>query len=374
MNSILDCQLLSDPNRPCVHRYYDVHVESPDQKHIAYHAFDDQIPGPGTLVVAKPDGSDPRTVGRVTWGIGHTGCEAIWIDSHRIAYLEDPMGDEVSTIYDLRDQTTTKAPGLIRSMNECTGHATILPEGRHVNADQLSIRQKLLDWDVHTGKVSEMFDTNQACSLLPYADYVDRSTLNFQNPKWSEDGKRLLVVLSNQWARTKLGLQTSEPLHNLIVLDASSHCLSHLGPIGHHPIWEAQGNGILAYFLKPDQPQDLRRYDLASKHITVVQDPMQGIHVTTDQTDRYLLTDVFDEPKPGMACIRLIDRQSGLSVDLAWGRHVDFDHRTGCHPHPRFSRSGDAVFFNMSDTGLPQLYRLKLPTNPADLFPSNPAS
>lgn len=372
MDSILNCQLLSDPSRPCVHRYYDVHVQSPDQKYIAYHAFDDQLPGPGTLMVAKSDGSDPQAVGRSTWGIGHTGCEAIWVDSHRIAYLADPMGDEVSTLYDLRDQTTTQAPGLIRSMNEHTGHATLLPEGRHATTDQLAIRQTLRDWDIQTGKVSELFTTDRACSLLPDADHVDRRTLNFQNPKWSEDGKRLLVVLSNQRARNKFGLATSQPLHNLIVLDTQTGNLSHLGPIGHHPIWESQGDSVLAYFLKPDAPQDLRRYDLASKQITVIQDPMQGIHVTTDSTDRYLLTDVFDQPQPGMACIRLIDRQSGKSVDLAWGRHVDFDHQTGCHPHPRFSRSGDAIFFNMSDTGIPQLYRVSLPTHLADIFPNDP--
>ena len=45
---------------------------------------------------------------------------------------------------------------------------------------------------------------------------------------------------------------------------------------------------------------------------------------------------------------------------LAEGRHEACDHISGCHPHPQWSRDEDRVFFNMADTGVPQVYEVRL--------------
>jgi hypothetical protein len=40
--------------------------------------------------------------------------------------------------------------------------------------------------------------------------------------------------------------------------------------------------------------------------------------------------------------------------------NADYEHATGCHPHPVWSRDGKCIYFNAAESGLPYLYVIDL--------------
>ena len=64
MTAIHTITRLSTGTKPAIHRYYDNPVESPDGKHILFFEFDGPIPGPGTVMIADPQGGNPQAVAR----------------------------------------------------------------------------------------------------------------------------------------------------------------------------------------------------------------------------------------------------------------------------------------------------------------------
>lgn len=350
---------LSIPDKSCIHTYYDIPVESPDGRRIAFFAFDADVPGPGKVYISGMDGSDPEEVGRVTIGIGHTGGSVSWADNDRIAYSADPRLDHGSTVYSLSTGKTCQLTNQLRSMDAQGKHGVMLMELRN-ETEGVSSRQHLDLWDSERGEAAPFLEIYQAHALLDQSDQVDVSTLNFQNPKWSPDGKYMLVVLSNQWFRKKRNPGLKPPIHALFVLENATKNLFCLGRIGHHPMWMPHSQSIIAFDWDQHQNQRIIEYPIDRTGSRVMIDSIPGIHVVPDPSGRYLVLDMFDHPYPNQAAIVLLEIATGRLETLCTGQHHDFDHMTGSHPHPQFSRDGKRIYFNISDTKRPQLYALEI--------------
>jgi Tol biopolymer transport system component len=135
--------------------------------------------------------------------------------------------------------------------------------------------------------------------------------------------------------------------------------VAYLGEFGHHPMWTPDGQGIIAYVIE-DDAQHLVRYPLDGSPPRVFLENLPGVHGSLDRAGQRLVTDVFGPQAPGEAHILLVDVARGERTVLASGTHERHDHLAGSHPHPQWSRDESRIFFNMADTGVPQLYAVAL--------------
>jgi len=85
-----------------------------------------------------------------------------------------------------------------------------------------------------------------------------------------------------------------------------------------------------------------------------------GVHGTLSVDRRRLITDVYDWPEAGRAAILRYNLTTGDYEVLVRMALPDTTHKTGCHPHPVFSRDRKRVYFNSTNSGVPRLYAIEL--------------
>jgi hypothetical protein len=361
MRSDLRITRLSDGQGPAVHFYYDVPLESPDGRRILYSRFDDDtLPSPATVVVADADGSDPTPIGRGEEAIGHVGCQPQWVGADRIAWSPRQQTDPHSVVVDLAGGHTERLPSILRSWNQDVGVGALLGGGGAAEVkDDLSRLQTLRRWDAATGRRQEWLTVQAAHRVHPQQDRFDWKMSNFQNAKFSPDGRHLMVVYGTEVHRRRTGDTGCPRIKSLLVLpvDGGPQPPTYLGEFGHHPMWAPHGNGVIAY-VRDSAGQHVLRYPLDGGEPQVLLPHAPGTHCSLDRSAKRLLTDVMGD---GRARILLIDLGSGAHQLLADGVHERSGHLHGSHPHPQFSRDGRRVMFNMADSGVPQLYAVDLP-------------
>ena len=358
-----DCNIkqLSRGQGPSVHRYYDVAIEEPDGDRIAYFEFDDeQIPGPGNLIVADGDGGNAREVARCDEGIGHVGGNGTWIGKGRLAFSPHQQSEAGAVVRDIDGDTgDIHLPADVRSFHEQSKLAILLGDSGYAQADRYAGRQMLRTWHAETGDMRELLRADQADALHPRKAEFEVEKTNFQNPKWSPDGKQFFVVFGTEVYRNSSGRRDYPSIKSLILGDADGRNIQFVGEFGHHPMWHPDGNGILAHTRRADGGQDLLLYPLDGNNPEVFMADLPGVHCTPDRGVQRLVTDVFDQEKQ-RALVLLVSIPDGEQTILAEGRHKRFDHVTGSHPHPQWSRDESRIFFNMADSGVPQVYAATL--------------
>lgn len=359
MQSDFDVTRISRGERPAVHRYYDVPVEEPGGTRVMYFEFDeDRIPGPGSLIVARGDGSSARAVARCEEAIGHVGGNGTWVGPGRIAFSPRQQSEAGAIIRDLDGGREQVLDADVRSFHPPTGRGVLLGDSGYAQADRYAGRQRLSRWDAGTGEATPLLTAAQAHALHPERDRFDAAKTNFQNPKFSPDGARLFTVFGTEVYRKSARDPDYPRIKSLIVFDADGGNARYLGEFGHHPMWTPDGSAILAY-VRREGGQDLMLYPADGGEPEMLLADAPGVHGTLDRAGERLITDEMDAAA-GQAKITLLDVASGERTTLAAGRHGKTDHVTGTHPHPQWSRDETRVFFNMADEGVPQFYAARL--------------
>ncbi|MCC5829381.1 MAG: hypothetical protein JJU36_08035 [Phycisphaeraceae bacterium] len=360
MNTETVIHQLSRGRGPAVHRYYDVAVEVPGGGRILYFEFDrDGIPGPGQVIVADADGKNPIVVGKARSAIGHVGASAAWIDREHVAFSPDGIRDPLTVIHTLEGVEAGRIEGGLRSFSSESGLGLLTrvmggrTGGRSVGDQSLEL------WKPGTGGKSTLLTAEAALALHPWQDRVPVEHTNLMNAKWSPDARRWFVVFTTEvYLRTRQDSQTPY-VKALYVGDLDGSPVRYLCEFSHHPMWTPDGRGIIAY-VRAGSSQDLVRFDLDNGQGRVLLADVPGVHASLDRSGQRLVTDIHD-PDRQRANVVLIDLSTNTSTVLAEGRHDRFDHRTGTHPHPQWSRDEQRIFFNMADTGQPQLYAAQVP-------------
>ncbi len=343
-----------------VHRYYDTPCESPDGDRILYFRFDGPIPGPGEVVVAGRDGADPRALARVDADcLGHVGAQATWVDRETVSYAADGARASVTVIASLNGGGTREVRGGIRQFHPDARRAVVNRAGA-APGDELSWKRKTIveSVDCDSGDVLPLLTVEQAAAAHP-AGNVDPSRMNLMNTKWSPDGTRLFAVFTDEiYARHHCEKRT---IKSLILVNADGSDVRYLGEFTHHPIWSPDGAAVIAH-LRNERfgGQDLVSLPLDGSGTRTLIAGYAGVHSTPNRAGTKVITDAFRSPAEGGASILRYDLESGEAEVLCSGAHRDFDHNTGCHPHPQWSADEKRVYFNMADSGSPQLYALEL--------------
>jgi Tol biopolymer transport system component len=349
---------LSAESRPSVHRYYDVPCESPDGRAILYFTFDGPVPGPGSVMVADRDGSNPRTVARAEGAcLGHVGAQATWIDDDTIHYTPGGDDDPASRFVSLASGETRDMHGWIRAYHESTGQAAVLMGDATKESDEFAKRRRprVDRLDVASGSVQTILTIADAAAVHPRRNDIDPARMNFMNTKWSPDGSTLSVVFTDQIYHSLFGGTTT--VKCLILVDADGGNPRYLGEFAHHPLWSPDGSFVLAHRKREDS-QDLVALPVDGREPYVLLRDFVGIHSSLDRAMRRVVTDAYRFPEQGAAAVLLYELDSGRREILCQASQTDFDHKTGSHVHPQWSRDERRILFNMTHTGTPALYAL----------------
>jgi hypothetical protein len=360
VNEISAPMQLSAGPRPSVHRYYDVPCESPNGKAILYFTFDGPVPGPGSVVVADRDGRNPQTVARADGAcLGHVGAQALWIDNETIHYTPGGDDDPASRFVSLSTGETREMHGWIRAYHEGSRQAAVLMANVTKEADKFAKRRRpqVDRLDVPSGAVQTILTIEDAVAVHPRRDEIDPATMNFMNTKWSPDGETLSVVFTDEIYHNLFGGSTT--VKSLILVNADGSHVRYLGEFSHHPLWSPDGSFVLAH-RKREESQDLVALPVDGREPHVLIRDFVGIHSSLDRQMRRVVTDAYRFPEPGSAAVLLYDLADGRRDLLFQGSQTDFDHRTGSHVHPQWSRDEGRILFTMAHSAAPQLYTVHL--------------
>ncbi|MFW5840149.1 MAG: hypothetical protein ACOCZE_06170 [Planctomycetota bacterium] len=350
-------QQISRGQGPAVHRYYDIPAESPDGKSILYFEFDEVIPGPGHVIVADSDGSNPREVGRADGDCtGHVGALQLWLDDRTICFT--PSGDvsESSLIVNLQTGEQTHLDGQIRTWDEANRRAIALGRGVRDDTDFGRRQRPVVElWQADTDEFTRLFELEDAAAVHPRAGSIDTARMNFMNAKWAPGGGRFFVVFTDElYARHHSRPRTIKSLMQYR-LDAGRP--EYLGEFTHHPMWSPDGRFVLAHLDNDRGGQDLVALQAGQSPEILLAD-YEGVHSSQSADGRRVLTDSFRSD--GSGAVLLYDLSDGSVQTLDVGRHEKHGHQAGSHIHPQFSRDLRRIIYNLADTGQPQLCAMSL--------------
>jgi len=370
MKTDLPVTRLSDPATPATLAYYDLPIESPDGSKIVYTQFDgDAVPGPARVIVADPDGGNPQGVGHCQRAIGHVGAMPIWIDEATVNYAPEGPGSGRSINVDLDGRVVRRFDAQMRNYHPGTRRGVLMGVsggGRgQADASRLyRLLQQLTLWSADEDRIQEGWVTcRQLHARHPMRTQFDAERSNMQNPKFSHDGSRMLVVFGTQvYRKYNAGAENAPSIKSLFVLDvAEDPNPVYLGEFGNHPLWSPDGTAILANDPLTDRPGNaITLHPVDGGAVRPLVEEAPSVHPTLDRSCRRVITDAFSYPEPDHAAVLHYDLASGARRTLASGPNPDMDHDTGCHCHPQYARDESSIFFNLADTGRSQVYRLAL--------------
>jgi Tol biopolymer transport system component len=335
---------------PAIHAYYDLCPESPDGRWVTYFEFLGDVPGPGRVVVARPDGSESRTIAESPSGSAHNGALQQWAGDGHVVFSPPGEGPATSAVASLGDEPPREVPGAVRMVHP-QGSLALASPGRPAHAVWLI--------DLKRGKARTLLTVEDGLAVHPEAEAIEKpEALIFMNSKWSPDGRRFLTVFNNEGYRRRH--PELRRVKSLLVGEADGSGLRYLKDFGHHPSWSPDGAFVHSYDRSDEGGQDMVAQPLDGQEAQVVLRGALGVHGTLSLDGRRLITDVYDWPEAGRAAILRYDLTTGGYDVLVLMALPDTTHKAGCHPHPVFSRDRKRVYFNSTDSGVPRLYAIEL--------------
>ena len=335
---------------PAVHGYYDLCPESLDGRRVVYFEFAGKVPGPGSVVVARPDGSERRTVAEAVPGGAHTGALQQWADADTVVFNHRGDGGDTTVLICTSDGSRRELPGSARMVS---------PDGRWALSHPPADRRSVALTGLQGGPRRELFTAEQALALHPGRDRVEKpEVLRFQNTKWSPDGASFLAVFTNE------GYRRSHPelprVKSILVAEADGANLRYLKEFGHHPMWSPDGSFVYCFDRLPNGGQSLVAQPADGGNPREIWPESPGVHATLTRDGSRVVADAFNWPARGRGGILLYNVASGDCRPLARFAMPDTTHETGCHPHPVWSRDQRRVYFNAAEDGTPHLYAIDL--------------
>lgn len=358
--------LACDATRDYVHSYYDVPPWSPDGKHIVCAS---RRPGESTadILVFNGEGEDPRRIAKVSHFNLHGAGGQKWADNRHVVFPSVHNGEQGMTVVDIDSlrEEFIRLPGQINKLS---------PDGKLGVVIDRFAEAGLVDMQTH--EYTRICTLDQVRSQSPFRHLAEGQRSHLQNPRWSPDGRLLMLV-----HRTTEPEGWDEPgggpdLVEIWVYEVSTGRLWHGARISHHPGWHPNGEDILYVARDPEtRVQDLRlvRYDGGNQRVIFGAEHLPAGHPSfpPGRTD-LLATDCFGGRFGyGIVLIRLSPQELVHLVTIPFGEdpavspaahaadppcwHTWTYPRGKSHPHPAWRPDGTRLLYNDSTNGTVRL-------------------
>ncbi len=363
MESDLTVTQISAPAAPAIHAYYDLCPESPDGQWVSYFEFAGEVPGPGRIVIARPDGSGRRTVAEAAFGNAHAGALQQWVDAETIAF--HAHGTDATVLASIRTGRTRTVPGAVRMVAPAGDVAITFRHRLHSHVPAGLPRTVWLT-ELAGGRIRELFTVADALAVHPRSREIDRpDCLGFMNTKWAPDGSRFFVVFNNE--RYRRSHPELPSIKSVLVAEADGTGLRFAKDISHHPMWAPDGSFVYSHDRPPQGGHHLIATPLEGSAPFPLVSDSPGVHAALSRDGSRVIMDAFNWPRPGRGAVIAYDLPGGAGGPpadrpqaLAAVGAPDTTHETGCHIHPVWSRDQRRIYFNTNETGRPAVHAIDL--------------
>ena len=351
---------LTDGAEHTVHAYYDIPPWSPRNGRIVFTRMAEPDSSEGTVCTMAPDGSGVCELG-TAHGVGpNTGARPQWDCEGRRVYFKDidKQGSLVRWV-----DTESGEEGFWRGnlyMINPSAHEMSFPDPMRSYPDEMLVRDRerfgIYKQELREGAEPICLATMADCfALHPRREEIRDWHVVFQHTKWSPDGNRLLVVVTNEAPYTEK-YQEKPRVKDIFVVERDGSNLRHACEFSDHPVWHPDSRRILAN-LKPSErePVKLMFCDSESGEQAPATEAVEGGgHPSVSPDGRRLLQDCLQGSKHE-GLIRMVDLETEQVTALAAPRLTDHTHQ-GTHMHPVWSRDSRWVLYAADPRGKGQLY------------------
>ena len=323
------------------HSYYTLSPWSPDGRRIV---FSSAAPGSeiGKVGLMDTDGGNVRVLTDKALFNSHSGAYPMWHpDGRQIIFR--PSGNDTAAYAFLNVDS--------RQVRFLTArHFRLSPDGRRIayfEGPDLAV----MNTDGGGRRVIARQDVVSA--LSPLQQEIRASPVRLKAPRWSPDGKELMVALTNE-GNDSDGKRKPLTVKELYIVRADGSLIRRVVAFRHHAVWSPSGRHVL--FVDKD---GICLIDKDGANRRVVCELAQG-HPTFNPQETLIVTDVFNgELKDSLA---LIDPNSGEYRKLLnCPRTVGPGRGRVTHPHPVWSSDGRQILYDSDQTGTCQIYVADVP-------------
>ncbi len=344
---------LTDNTLESKHSYYDACPFSSDGRYLLFSSVD-----PATLTRSVGDaiGSDQgmicvmdtktHQIGVIAEGAAyhtHTGAFPLWHPRKNTVFYT--LEEERIGAVDLDTGERSTMKGILRQLSPdgTTFAAPMNASNRPDDPDQ---------WGFYTMRedgsgTRQIISTRRLHGLTPNRDEFDWKEMTVGNPKWSPDGKHLLITM---WCHPKPAVRRS-----LYIATPDGSEIRWLTYFGHHHSWMPNGKGVLLMDSQ-SRSADARTgghgmflIDFDGSNRRAVIDAPVGSHPCMDPSCRM----IADFDGKGIFIVH-IDGKKFERV-ARFRKEFDMGHK-GTHPHCVWNPKSPQVVYNSAETGHCELY------------------
>ncbi len=337
-NSSARVRIVSDPQWPSVHTYFDICPESPDGTRIAYTRFTSGIPGrsedpkSGLIVVASLNGEGEKNVGEFRAAKGHTGAHVGWIDDSTLSY-EDEGRVHFVNIHTGKERSFSGGCQMYHPLG-IGGGALFCPKPIHPSNEFFP--QGLYVLNPETGKVQCILSLDQ---LMGTGWLKNRGHCSLSHAKWSPTAGRVA---------TRVTEKDKETARHIFSCKADGSDLIHFTYFQngeyHKPMhWNFFDDESFYGYDVSQKTRPCCRWALDGTMIETIHEG-DGNHGCLSETKNYLVTDSwYDSERIKVMFYRKGDTEPVVLSETPQLGFTDV--------HPSLSRDQKKVYFNANLTG-----------------------
>jgi len=349
---------LTNSHERSVHGYYDLPPWSAVDGRIVFTSMARPGAPDGDVYVMDRDGANITYLAHSRRVTPNGGALAQWSPDGRRVYFCDKEGKTSLIAWvDMDTGERGEMPGDLRMISPTANRAVYHTRcADYSDEDVVEGKEEhgVYVLDLETGRAERIVSVADCLRLHPRYQEISDWHLYIKHTKWSPDGRRLQLVLTNA-SRYEHKYAEQPRVKDIYVVNADGSDLKRVGHFASHPLWHPNGREILSCSLFAGRSGlSLVLHDVATGRMRLATDRIGGHgHPSHSPDGRWISVDHVLAGE-GYGSVNLVDLRHDSVVHAAQVSITNHSH-TGTHLHPVWSRDSREVLYASDASGVAQL-------------------